>query len=366
LKAFIDPRKETTAAMKIFLATILLSSPWTQYEAGAFSLGTAMTARRSGDGSSMLSYPLVARLGSFLPRKIQRSAAASRPSTRLSMVFDKMSDDCIAAVKASHDLGNELGLEVLRTEVLFAGVIAKPERAVRTLQKYKIEADQVKEAVIRTLTYKSDVNMKGPNPTKDPLPFSEESRAILTKAQSIAERMESQTIRSEHVLLALMGYNGGKPIKEVPVLEVLGDIPSLKQSKENFSVTSFCEDLVNVLPMTPYDDLGVQDRVVIGGRSGSGNTNTLSEVGVDLTQLALEGKLDLVFGRDQEIRSALRTLGRRRKNNPCLIGDPGTMDQQDGTSHLVRATNATLTLCFFFSVRRRKDCSGRRDRAGAC
>ena len=42
-----------------------------------------------------------------------------------------------------------------------------------------------------------------------------------------------------------------------------------------------------------------------------------------MTQMALDGQLDMVFGRDEEIRSALRTLGRRRKNNPCLIGDPG-------------------------------------------
>jgi len=255
------------------------------------------------------------------------------------MVFDQMSNDCVEAVQASQDFGNELGLDTLRTELLFAGVIAKPERALRTLQKYQLtDVDQVKEAVTRTLTYKSDVKlMKGPNPTKDPLPFSEDSRAILTKAQAIAERMESQTIRSEHVLLALMGYNGGKPIKEVPVLEVLGDIPALKQSKENFSVTSFCEDLVNALPMTPFDDAGgvIQDRVVIGGRSGK--TNTLSEVGVDLTQLALEGKLDLVFGRDQEIRSALRTLGRRRKNNPCLIGDPGMFKSSISSSFYLQS-----------------------------
>jgi ATP-dependent Clp protease ATP-binding subunit ClpC len=53
------------------------------------------------------------------------------------------------------------------------------------------------------------------------------------------------------------------------------------------------------------------------------NGSTLQEVGVDWTQLALDGKLDPVFGRDAEIRSALRTLGRRRKNNPVLLGDPG-------------------------------------------
>lgn len=242
----------------------------------------------------------------------------------LSMVFDRMSDDCVAAIKAAHDIGNELGLDVLRTEILFAGVVAKPERAAQTLRKYNLEAEGVKDAAIRTLTYKSDVTLGGPNPTKDPLSFSEESRIILNKASQIAERMESMTVRSEHVLLALMGYNNGKPIEAVPVLEVLGDIPALKRRGVDFSVSQFCEELVNALPLTPFpnDDVIVKDQVVVGGRGG-GNTNTLSEVGVDLTQLALEGKLDKCFGRDKEIRTALRTLGRRRKNNPCLIGDPG-------------------------------------------
>lgn len=236
-----------------------------------------------------------------------------------------MSNDCVAAVKEAHDFGNELGLDILRTEILFAGAVAKPERAAQTLRKYDFELEGVKQAVIRTLTYKTDVKLEGPNPTKDPLPFSEDSRAILNKALQIAERMESSTVRTEHLLLALMGYSNGKPIEEVPVMEVLGDISSLKRGENSFTVSKFCEDLVNVLPMTPVeasnDDLVIREQVVIGGAGG--NTNTLSEVGVDLTQMALEGKLDLVFGRDMEIRTALRTLGRRRKNNPCLIGDPG-------------------------------------------
>lgn len=314
--------------MRIFLSMWVLSSLWLQnHHAVAFSTGNAMVGGGYGDKSFKWQPPLPARRGSFVPSKLPRSTGVrSQSSSSLSMVFDKMSDECVSAVKEAQDFGNEVGLDVLRTEALFAGVTAKPERALRTLQKYNIGADDVKEAVVRTLTYKTDVEMKGPNPTMDPLPFSDEARAVLSKAQSIAERMESETIRSEHVILALMGYNGGKPIKDVPVLEVLGDISSLKSNKDNFSVTNFCEDLINALPMTPYDNVVVQDRVVIGGNSG--NTNTLSEVGVDLTQLALEGKLDLVFGRDKEIRSALRTLGRRRKNNPCLIGDPGTSFQK--------------------------------------
>jgi hypothetical protein len=46
-------------------------------------------------------------------------------------------------------------------------------------------------------------------------------------------------------------------------------------------------------------------------------------VGIDLTEMAREGRLDAVYGRENEIRMCLRTLGRRRKSNPCLIGEPG-------------------------------------------
>eukprot|EP01039_Chlorochromonas_danica_P000526 gene526-565_t len=49
----------------------------------------------------------------------------------------------------------------------------------------------------------------------------------------------------------------------------------------------------------------------------------LSKYGVDLTRLAIEGKVDTVIGRDREIQQAIQILSRRRKNNPCLIGEPG-------------------------------------------
>jgi ATP-dependent Clp protease ATP-binding subunit ClpA len=121
----------------------------------------------------------------------------------------------------------------------------------------------------------------------------------------------------------LLGYNNGQKILSSPVVSVLGN---MKGIQKGFSVFDLCEELVNVLPMTPLLDssnTNVKETVIVGGKGSGGSTNTLSEVGVDLTQLALEGKLDPVYGRNSEIRSALRTLGRRRKNNPCLVGDPG-------------------------------------------
>ena len=71
------------------------------------------------------------------------------------------------------------------------------------------------------------------------------------------------------------------------------------------------------------DDQTDGPELVTGQGSETSSTPTLSDVGVDLTDLAIRMDLDPVHGRDEEIKNALRTLVRRRKNNPCLMGEPG-------------------------------------------
>lgn len=263
-----------------------------------------------------------------------------KKSSSLNMMINRMSNECVQAIKAAHDIGNEIGLQTLRNEIIFVGIITHPERAAKTLRKFNLDnIDEVKATAIRTLQFMPGIEFKDNSDDmydddglKKALPFSDESKLVLSKATQIADKMESKTVRSEHVLLALLGYNNGEKIDTVPVLEVLADISSLRGSgSDTFSVTKFCDELVNSLPNIPVpdddeNDIVVQNNVVAvdrAGGPGGGYSNILNEVGVDLTQLALDGKLDMVFGREKELRMALRTLGRRRKNNPCLIGDPG-------------------------------------------
>jgi ATP-dependent Clp protease ATP-binding subunit ClpA len=61
----------------------------------------------------------------------------------------------------------------------------------------------------------------------------------------------------------------------------------------------------------------------VTSRSAEGLYDSLLKYGIDFTKNALEGKLDPVIGRDDEIRRAIQILSRRTKNNPVLIGDPG-------------------------------------------
>ena len=327
-----------TQVAEAFSAPVVLSS-----RNGRLSSSSAFTGRLSVDNAGETKLALQRRTRT---RRAAGTAAESSIKTRLSMAIDRMSNDCVAAIQKAHEIGKSIGLKTLRNEIIFVGIVANPERAARTLQRYKLDdLDEIEMSAVKTLKFKKedldpDPGFNGDN-LNEPLPFSEEARIILTKACTIADRLEAPNgaVRSEHVLLALLGYDSGKKIETVPVMDLLRTIPALKKvNKETggFTVTQFCSDLVNALPMTPIsgagEDLVVKDTVVVGGsQAAAGSTTTLNDVGVDMTQMAMDGKFDMVFGRDKEIRSALRTLGRRRKNNPCLIGDPGVGKVRTGT-----------------------------------
>jgi len=264
--------------------------------------------------------------GSFLSKSGIKNYRRDK-SRGMFMVVDKMSPECVNAIMLSHNIGNEIGLRFLRNEVVIAGVASRPERAGMTLAKYGFRYPLVKKSSIKTLE-KSGFQIN-PNVNKDtllestkPLPFSEEAKITLTQALVIANKFDSNQIHSEHVLLSLLGYNFGNPIEEDKISAAYQVLLMTEDAKQ-ITAFDFCEELVEDMakPYDPRTNFVNEEVVVIGG--GSGSTNTLQQVGTDLTQMAFEGKLDMVYGRDKEIRMAMRTLGRRRKNNPCLIGDPG-------------------------------------------
>ena len=270
----------------------------------------------------------ISSVSSFTPGVLsRRSPRSNRINTGLSMVIERLSDECVGAILTAHNIGNDIGLDVLRNEILFAGIVGKPERAAPTLEKYRMDYDKVKETAIAQVRRSVSSLTEGGNESKEALPFSAASKLVLEQALTISDRFNSPSVRSEHVLLALMGYNNGMPIESAPGLDVLSNMPSLKGlDGKGFSCFKFCEQLVQDLEQQPDSNVETgsgprarEEVVINGGGLGLGSA-TLSSVGVDLTQMALEGKLDNVYGRDDEIRSALRTLGRRRKNNPCLVG----------------------------------------------
>ena len=128
--------------------------------------------------------------------------------------------------------------------------------------------------------------------------FSPRTTQIFQAAQKQAEAMQDEYISTEHLLLAVANEKDG----------AAGRI--LRQHGVNR------DDLLKVIEQT-------RGGARITDQNAEANYQALSKYAKDLTELARQGKLDPVIGRDDEIRRTIQVLSRRTKNNPVLIGEPG-------------------------------------------
>jgi ATP-dependent Clp protease ATP-binding subunit ClpC len=137
------------------------------------------------------------------------------------------------------------------------------------------------------------------------IPFTPRAKRVLELSLEEARQLGHNYIGTEHILLGLLREGEGVASR---VLETLGADPQKIRTQ--------------VIRMVGESQEPVGSTVG-GGTSGSNKTPTLEEYGTNLTKQAEEGKLDPVVGRKKEIERVTQILGRRTKNNPCLIGEPG-------------------------------------------
>jgi ATP-dependent Clp protease ATP-binding subunit ClpB len=128
--------------------------------------------------------------------------------------------------------------------------------------------------------------------------FSPRLSQIFTAAEKQAKEMQDEYISTEHLLLAIVAEKDGQAGK------------ILRQHGVNH------DDLLKVIEQTRGGSR-------ITDQNAEENYQALSKYAKDLTDLARQGKLDPVIGRDDEIRRTIQVLSRRTKNNPVLIGEPG-------------------------------------------
>jgi ATP-dependent Clp protease ATP-binding subunit ClpB len=181
------------------------------------------------------------------------------------------------------------------------------------------------------------------------------SQEAVGQAQELARRMGNPEVYPEHLLLALLdqelpqqlvpdsaalraeaetalrgkpAVQGGaqQPRVSVEISRLLDRAFDEARQLEDEYVST--EHLLLALDVVPRDELLAKLQQVRGGQrvtsqDPEGTYQALEKFGRDLTELAEQGKLDPVVGRDEEIRRVMQVLSRRTKNNPVLIGDPG-------------------------------------------
>ena len=206
--------------------------------------------------------------------------------------LDKFTIKAQEAISGSQQLASRKNHAEVNSLHLLAVLTAGQETFGRiVLKRLRVDWQQFDEILSGELARIPQVT--GGNAPKP----SDALQSVLLEATNSAERMQDDYVSSEHLLLALATVE----VKSQKVLEVNGVAP---------------EDLRNAVRE-------------LRGSSGADSPNAedsyqaLEKFGVDLVELAQQGKLDPVIGRDGEVRRLIQVLSRRTKNNPVLIGEPG-------------------------------------------
>ena len=208
------------------------------------------------------------------------------------MDFNKFTIKAQEAVQEAVNLVQQQGQQVIEPVHIMSGILKSSEQTASfLLQKAGANIDSIKresEDAIRTLP-----KVSGGTPY-----LSRESNRIITKAQEKAKQMGDEFVSVEPLLVAM--------------LEVPGTAATIL--KNNGVTKSELEKAISEL----------RKGAKATSPSAEESYQALSKYAINLNEAAREGKLDPVIGRDEEIRRILQILSRRTKNNPILIGEPGT------------------------------------------
>ena len=213
------------------------------------------------------------------------------------------------AVLIAQQEAKKLNHDYVGTEHILLGLAkAEGEISYAILYNLGLEAPKIINA-IEQLVGRGD-NISIPNE----IPFTARAKRVLERSFEEAQILNSVFINTEHLLLGLAGEQEGVGAKIL----------------QNFNIT---EDLIRALVLKTIseqerefkEEKEKQNKTLsaLEKKQESSPTPTLDEHSRDLTQLAREGKLDPVIGREEEIERLTQILARRTKNNPILIGDPG-------------------------------------------
>ena len=199
----------------------------------------------------------------------------------------------------------KFGEGYVSTEHLLLGLVREADSvAARVLDKLGVSLNRVRAEVEKQLP-RGDAR-----PNQD-MTLTPRAKRVIDLAYDEARNLNNNYIGTEHLLLGLIREGDGLAGR---VLAKLG-VELEKARREVMGL----------------QDNDTQQKSTSGSRSTSSSTTsgsttktqTLDEFGRDLTELAREGKLDPVVGRQNEIERVMQILCRRTKNNPCLIGEPG-------------------------------------------
>lgn len=215
------------------------------------------------------------------------------------MDFSKFTQNTQATMANCRELLRQLDHAIIEPEHIFVSACLLDETTLldKVLQQLRVDASKIRDELKEYLKSQPKASPSTVARSQDQLAISPRSHDLLNHAGKIAQKMHDDYVSLEHLLLAALDDKG--EIKKV--------LSSKGLNKDN--VTKAIQE--------------VRKGQKISSDNPEGSMDALQKYGKDITEIAREGKLDPVIGRDEEIRRVVQVLSRRRKNNPVLVGAPG-------------------------------------------
>ena len=214
------------------------------------------------------------------------------------MDFNQLTQKTQEAVQQAQNLAVELGHQAIDAEHLLLALCRQPEGLVpRLFDKLGRPADVIATELDRELHRRPKVSGQGAAPNQ--LAITAQLQQVFVDAEKQMKRLKDEYLSVEHVVLALL---------DKPDTTAAGRI--LKQL--GITRDAFLKALTDV-----------RGNQRVQSANPEATYEALSRYGRDLVQMARDGKLDPVIGRDEEVRRVVRILSRKTKSNPVLIGEPG-------------------------------------------
>lgn len=216
-------------------------------------------------------------------------------------MFERFTDGAQRALGIAQEKAKKFGHDCVGTEHLLLGLLEEDDSvASKALHSLGLEDKATEKAVL-------DAVGRG-NSHGNELYITPRTKRVLQLAVEIANQMQHNYVGAEHLLLGILQDGGGVAVNVlygmgIRANDVVKAINSIYGSEQN----------------------GAEGGSGNGANGAGGNSNLgdLKDFATDLNELAKQGKIDPVIGRDNEINRVIQILSRRTKNNPVLIGEPG-------------------------------------------
>ena len=218
------------------------------------------------------------------------------------MYFNRFTQRAKTAIDLGVESAKSFGHKIVGTEHLLLGLLKEKDGiAAKVLNKLGVTED-ILESKIVEIEGKNDIG------TSD-VTLSPRSKQILELSGAFANKLKTNYIGTEHILLALAQEGEGLGMRILASL--------------NIDSRDIAESIIEMMGIDNYSIEPQKSNKSVATSENSTSSKLLDKYGRNLTECAKQDKIDPVIGRKKEIERIIQILSRRTKNNPVLIGDPG-------------------------------------------